>query len=141
MQPLDSVACNSANKPSFQNPFKIFLNCLSAELQTRMSRGCRFLLFLLSIYHNFQVSLIWLENNLLWPCKGQTVCYVLELLSSWHDRKRCTSGCGRITLERVPKNKHIKRFLGSNLTPTWNQWSFLTPADSFKSLVLPMFRA
>ncbi len=54
------VACNAVNKPSFQNPTKTFcpmvhrcitfMDCwagfgkdgLLAELQARMSRGCRF---------------------------------------------------------------------------------------------------
>ena len=46
-----------------------------------------------------------------------------------------------LTLVRVPKNNHVKGFLGSILTPTWILGSFLTPADALKSLGLPMFRA
>ena len=61
MQKIAKIwACNSANKPSFQNPTKknkTKKNCIRvklAELQARMSRGCRFWLFL---HHNYQVSL------------------------------------------------------------------------------------
>ena len=51
--------CNSANEPSFQNLTKrlfvgFWKDCLLAELQARMSKSRRFLLFL---HHNYQVSL------------------------------------------------------------------------------------
>ncbi len=60
MQLLDVLFCNSANKPSFQNPTKgLFLDfekmIYLAELQVRMSRYCRFLLF---SPHKYQVSLM-----------------------------------------------------------------------------------
>ena len=44
-----------------------------------------------------------------------------------------------LTLVRVPKNNHVKGFLGSILTPTWVLGSFLTPADALKSVGLPMY--
>ncbi len=50
LQPLDVLACKSANKPSFQNLF--------AKLQAKMSRSCRFLLFW---HHSYDLTLrrIW----------------------------------------------------------------------------------
>ena len=51
MQPLDIFACNSVDKPSFQNPTK---DLLLAELQAKMPRGCRF--FLLK-HHSYEVTL------------------------------------------------------------------------------------
>ena len=83
MQLLDVLVCNTANKQSFQHLRKshfaqrsidgkchrlhflhlwsvgqngLFLDCLSAELSARMSRSCRFLLFL---PHKYQVSLMY----------------------------------------------------------------------------------
>ena len=71
MQLLGVLVCNSANKPSFQSPTKLhffhlwsveqtglFLDLeksgLLAKLQARMSRSCRFFLFL---PYEYQVSL------------------------------------------------------------------------------------
>ncbi len=48
MQLLDILVCNLANKPSFQKMV------ILAELQVKMSRSCRFLLFLT---HKYQVTL------------------------------------------------------------------------------------
>ncbi len=45
------------------------------------------------------------------------------------------------TLLRVPKNNHVKGFLGSILTQTWVLGSFLTPADALKSLGVLIFGA
>ncbi len=39
----------------------------------------------------------------------------------------------KLTLVRVPKNNHVKGFLGSILTPTRILGSILTPADALKS--------
>ena len=39
-----------------------------------------------------------------------------------------------LTLVRVPKNNHIKGFLGSILTPTWVLGSLLTPVDALKNM-------
>ncbi len=41
-----------------------------------------------------------------------------------------------LTLVRVPKNNHVKGFLGLVLTPKRVLVSFLTPADALKSLGL-----
>ncbi len=59
MQLLDVLVCNFVNKPSFPNPTKrpfsrFWKDDILAKLQVKMSRSCRFLLFL---PYKYQVSL------------------------------------------------------------------------------------
>ncbi len=80
---LDILACNSAKKSSFQNSTKhLFAQCsidvgfwkdgLLAELQAKMYRGCRFLLFW---HHSYEVTLMgwliqgaWSTNSMFLNC-------------------------------------------------------------------------
>ncbi len=96
MQLLDVSVCNSANKPSFQNPTKSHfaqssiygksavsgfekIVYLIAELQVRTSRSCRFLLFL---PHKYQVSLK--QFNL--PRRPDIFLFSSRLISFTHGR-------------------------------------------------------
>ncbi len=79
-------------------------------------------------------------NRLYISCKKQYIALNYRTnLSDWY--QLYISCKNTLTLVRVPKNNHVKGFLGSILTPTWVLGSFLTPADALKSLGLPTYRA
>ena len=112
MQPLDVLACNSANKQSFQNltknPFaqcsldvksvvtsmehwlkRLFVRFLKdgllAELEARVPRSCRVLLFW---HHNYQVSL----NNIYLPLSAKLYKHQFFVIFVYKQcRKRSTN--------------------------------------------------
>ncbi len=65
LQHLDILASISANKQSFQNPTKWFFigfrkDGLLTELQAKMSKGCRYLLFR---HHNYYLIMRYQNNS------------------------------------------------------------------------------
>ncbi len=75
-----------------------------------------------------------------WP---KTCCKVRQYFSvtSWMLFYKRMWGMILFNLTKIPKNNHVKGFLGSILTPTWVLGSFLTPAGALIPLGVPMFRA
>ena len=89
MQLLNVLVCNLANKPSFQNltkrPFCGFWkDGILAELQVKMSRSCRFLLFL---PHTYQVTLTYFWNDcnevILVNAIYDTATFIILIHLSW----------------------------------------------------------
>ncbi len=101
MQCLDVLACNSANKPSFQNLQKgLFAqrsldgkDGLLAELQAKMSRGCRFLLFW---HHSYEVTLRFSYSLRKKNFGSSIVLSTLSVYVVW-----CISWCGGIHLGAI----------------------------------------